>query len=288
MKKVLEYYKKHGIMTETRTMKDMVKDIPRNVESIVSIVQNIFLHQHWAKRYGLELDDKRKEEPWLRSVEEKLAFLNKSGYEHIMDKKSIEHKMIAICRDFTVMTVALCREVGIPARARCGFATYFEKDKYTDHWVLEYWNYDRKRWVLVDPQLDAFQQEQLNIPFNPLDIEDKYFITGPRAWIICREGKIAPELFGILDFWGYDYLKCNLILDANSLLKVPMQPWDWWEGYKKTPVSEWVEQDYNLMDKLAQYALHVDDAFDALYSFVKQNDRIKVPKSLDKVGNFFV
>lgn len=53
-------------------------------------------------------------------------------------------------------------------------------------------------------------------------------------------------------------------------------------------MSEWVEQDYNLMDKLAQYALHVDDAFDARYSFVKQNDRIKVPKSLDKVGNFFV
>lgn len=287
MEKVLEYYKKHGIMTEIRFMKDMVKDLPMNVESITSIVQNIFLHQHWAKRYGLELDDKRKEEPWLRSIEEKLIFLNQSGYSHVMDKRPIENKMIAICRDFTVMAVALCREVGIPARARCGFATYFDKDKYIDHWVLEYWNEDKKRWILVDPQLDSIQKEQLNIFFNPLDIEDKYFITGPRAWIMCREGKISPELFGIFDFWGYDYLKCNLILDANSLLKVPMQPWDWWEGYKKTPVLEWDEQNYILMDKLAECALHVDEAFDTLYSFVEQNDRIKVPKDLGMVGNFF-
>lgn len=161
MEKVLEYYKKHGIMTEIRFMKDMVKDLPMNVESITSIVQNIFLHQHWAKRYGLELDDKRKEEPWLRSIEEKLIFLNQSGYSHVMDKRPIENKMIAICRDFTVMAVALCREVGIPARARCGFATYFDKDKYIDHWVLEYWNEDKKRWILVDPQLDSIQKEQL-------------------------------------------------------------------------------------------------------------------------------
>lgn len=104
---------------------------------------------------------------------------------------------------------------------------------------------------------------------------------------MCREGKISPELFGIFDFWGYDYLKCNLILDANSLLKVPMQPWDWWEGYKKTPVLEWDEQNYILMDKLAECALHVDEAFDTLYSFVEQNDRIKVPKDLGMVGNFF-
>ena len=104
---------------------------------------------------------------------------------------------------------------------------------------------------------------------------------------MCREGKIDPELFGIFNIWGYEYLKCNLILNANSLLKMPMQPWDMWEGYKMIPVSEWNEQDYIFMDMLAEYALHVDDAFDELYSFVYQNDKIKVPEDLYKVKNFF-
>lgn len=286
MEKVLQFYNEHGIMTEIRTMKQMVMDLPKDIGSIVSVVQNILLHQHWAKSYGLELEDKRNTEPWIRSIEEKLIYLNKLGYEHVMDKKKFEDKMIAVCRDFSVMATAFCREVGIPARARCGFATYFEKDKYIDHWVLEYWNEDRKCWILVDPQLDDFQREKLNISFNPLDIEDKYFITAPKAWRMCREGKLNPELFGIFQWWGYDYLKCNLILDANSLLKIPMQPWDGWDGYKNLSVSEWSETDYLIMDQLSLYALHVDDDLDALYTFVQQHDKIKVPKDLDGVVNF--
>ena len=111
VEKILVYYRKHGVMTEIRLMKDMVKNLPNDIESIISVVQNIFIHQHWAKRYGIELDDRRKEEPCLRSIEEKLMFLNRSGYSHVMDKRPIENKMIAICRDFTVMAVALCREV---------------------------------------------------------------------------------------------------------------------------------------------------------------------------------
>lgn len=65
---------------------------------------------------------------------------------------------------------------------------------------------------------------------------------------MCRGEKADPELFGIFQWWGYDYLKCNLILDANSLMKMPMQPWDRWEGYKNLPVLEWSENDYLIMD----------------------------------------
>lgn len=286
MEKVLDFYRKHGVMTEIKTMKHMVTDLPKDIESIVTMVQNILLHQHWAKSYGLEIEDKRREEPWLRSVEEKLIYLNKLGYSHVLDKKELKDKMIGICRDFSVMAAAFCREVGIPARARCGFATYFEEGKYIDHWVLEYWNEDKKRWIMVDAQLDDFQREKLDISFNSLDVDEKYFITGPRAWMMCREGKVDPELFGIFQWWGYDYLRCNLILDANSLLKIPMQPWDGWEGYKKLPISEWTEKDYLVMDQLSKYILQVDDDLDALYTFIDQHDKIKVPKELYEVINF--
>lgn len=286
MNKVLEFYRQHGIMTEIKTMQHMVKGLPKDIESIVLAVQNIFLHQHWAKSYGLDMEDIRKEEPRIRSVEEKLTFLNKKGYQHVLDKKQMNDKMIAICRDFSVMAVALCIEAGIPARARCGFATYFEKEKYIDHWVFEYWDKDKKRWILADAQLDDLQREKLNISFDPLDINDKDFITGPKAWMMCREGKAKPESFGIFEWWGYDYLKCNLILDANSLLKIPMQPWDGWEGYKNLPVSEWSENDYLLMDQLAICSLSVDDDLNGLQTFIQQHDKIKVPKSLDEVINF--
>ena len=37
-----------------------------------------------------------------------------------------------------------CCAPGVPARARCGFGAYFEKGKFVDHWVTEYWNEGRK------------------------------------------------------------------------------------------------------------------------------------------------
>ncbi len=288
MEKNLKFYQEHDIMTEIKTMEDMVSNIPKNIKTIVSYVQNILLHQHWAEAYGVELSDKRKEEPFIRRFEDKLIFLRNVGYNHISDKKQNENKIIGICRDFTIAAVALCREAGIPARARCGFASYFEKGKYIDHWVLEYWNEDKNRWVMVDAQLDYVQMEALKIDFDPLDISEEYFITGPRAWMMCREGLIEPELFGIFKWWGYDYLRCNLILDANSLLKSVMQPWDMWEGYKSMPIEKWTDKDYDVMDCLSKLSINVDNNFNDLYNYVHANDKIKVPEDLDKVINSLI
>lgn len=278
-------YLKHDIMTEVKTMKYMVTNIPKDIKTIVNYVQNMLLHEYWRGAYGLEISDERKREPFVRRFEDKLIFLSKLDSNHISEARTNENKMISICRDFTIVAVALCREAGIPARARCGFASYLVKDKYIDHWLVEYWNEEEKRWVMVDAQLDELQQKALQIHFDPFDISENYFITGPKAWLLCREGRLNPELFGILRWWGYDYLRCNLILDANSLLNVPMHPWDMWEGYKSLSIEEWTEEDYMVMDELSILDLNVDNNFNALYTYVQSNDKIKVPNDLGKVIN---
>lgn len=285
MEKILKLYQEHDVMTEIKTTKYMVTNIPKNIKTIVSYVQNILLHQHWSGAYGLELSEERKKEPWLRSFEEKLIYLDKLGYTHVSEQKPNENKMISICRDFSIVAAALCREAGIAARARCGFASYFEKGKYIDHWVLEYWNEHKKQWIMVDAQLDDLQQKVLKVPFDPLDVSGEYFITAPKAWLMCREGRLNSELFGIFKWWGYDYLRCNLILDANSLVKMPMQPWDMWDGYKNLPIEEWTKKDYEVMDDLAKLALNVDNNFEALYKYVQGNDKIRVPEDLGKIVN---
>lgn len=279
MKETRKVFLEHDRMTDPQTMQSLVTDIPREIETIVAYVQNILLHQHWSKAYGLELSEERKQEPNLRSLEEKLIFLSQRGCRHVSEKRAVPDRMIGICRDFSVAAAALCREAGIPARARCGFATYFEEGKYIDHWVLEYWNEVQQRWIMVDAQMDELQREALQLPFDPLDVSEEYFITGPRAWQLCRQGKMEPERFGIFQWWGYDYLCCNLILDVNSLLGQPMQPWDMWEGYKNLPTAAWTVQDYEAIDELARLTLAVDEDYEALYKFVEQNGKIKVPEA---------
>lgn len=274
---LLKYYREHGPMTQVERMRHMVTDIPADIPTIVTYVQNILLHEHWSGAYGLELSEERRKEPLIRSFEEKLMFLSRKGFAHVSEQRNHEDKMLGICRDFSVASVALCREIGIPARARCGFATYFEPGKYMDHWVLEYWNGEQQRWIMVDAQLDELQEKTLKIDFDPLDVNEEVFITGPRAWLMCRQGKVDPDLFGIFKWWGYDYLRCNLLLDANSLHKMPMQPWDIWEGYKSLPMDDWTEADFAVMDELATLTITADGNFQTFSDFVSGNGKIRVP-----------
>lgn len=288
MNKSVEHYKIHDAMTDIKNMKSMVTDIPSDIPTIVKYVQNVLLHQHWSAHYGIMLSDQQKEEPFIRGIDDKLLFLNVKGFDHVSDHKEHKDKMIGICRDFSVMATALCREAGIPARARCGFADYLEKGKYIDHWVLEYWNKEEHRWAMVDSQLDTLQQDILKLGFSPFDISNQHFLTGPEAWKGCRENLYDPKCFGIFKWWGYDYLRCNLILDANSLAGKPMQPWDYWEGYKSLPIEQWTEKDYAIMDDLVHFSINADTDYESFYDFIETNDKIRVPEDFSLVSNGFL
>jgi len=280
-----EHFITHDTMTQIIEVKSMIKDIPTDIEGIVRIVQNILLHQHWAKQYGIELNEQKINEVYIRPIDDKLKVLSQKDIHTLLEPISYDKKLIGICRDFSVLISSLCREVGIPARARCGFADYFEEGKYIDHWICEVWNSQENRWMMVDAQLDEYQQSILEIDFNPLDISFPHFITGDHAWLLCRNNTYNPDVFGIFKWWGYDYLRCNLILDANSLVGMAMQPWDFWEGYKSLPIEEWTEDDFLKMDQLAKHMIHIDQDFDSFKKYIESNDKIKVPTDLSKVIN---
>jgi len=283
--KTTEHYLTHDRMTNIQEMKSMVQDLPRDIPSIVKVVQNCLIHQHWAKQYGIEVNESNIFEVNIREVENKLKRLNQKGITNINEPISLNYRLIGICRDFTVLMTSLCRELNIPTRSRCGFADYFEEGKYIDHWVCEVWDENEKRWIMVDAQLDEYQSNTLEISFYPLDIKDHHFITADQAWLMCRDNHFDPNIFGIFKWWGYDYLRCNLILDANSLVGMAMQPWDFWDGYKSLPIEEWTEDDYREMDKLARLISIIDQEPSKLIEFVESNDKIKVPDDLSKIVN---
>ena len=67
------------------------------------------------------------------------ALLTRDG-RRLSEERGTNERQVGVCRHFTLLHVAMLRAQGIPARARCGFGVYFEKGKYLDHWVTEYWN----------------------------------------------------------------------------------------------------------------------------------------------------
>jgi hypothetical protein len=166
----------------------------------------------------------------------------------------------------------MLRRAGLRARARCGFGAYFEKDKFVDHWVSEYWNTDRKAWVLVDAQLDGRQRELFKIAFDPLDVPRDQFLVAGDAWQHCRTGTADSGRFGILDMHGLWFIACNVIRDVAALNDHVMLPWDVWGAMSQKDD----EIDKAFIDRLAALTVEPDRHFGEIRA-IYQDPRVKVP-----------
>ncbi len=254
---LLTFYSSPGPMTDPLERAPLFEGLPDTVQGLVSVVQGLLIHIFWAKRYGLELSDERKEEVQIRDVAAKLACLTRIDDAPLSEPRPLETRLVGNCRDFAVFLCALLRYRGIPARARCGFGTYFLPDHFEDHWVVEYWDSDSGRWVMVDAQLDAFQRESLGISFDPLDMPPGQFVNGGEAWRMCRSGEADPDSFGIFDMHGLWFVRGNLLRDFLSFNKVEILPWDGGWGYltgEGDPVSD-------VMDRISGMISQGDAAF---------------------------
>ncbi len=199
--------------------------------ALAEAVRSAMVHVRWRGAYQLPDDRARADaEVNLRDVRAKLARLGelRAALGRSPDDATplpFSHKLIGNCRDHSVLYAALLRLAGVPARARCGFARYFEAGKWIDHWVVERW--DGRRWVITDPQLDDVMKEALGYRFDPLDVPDGEFVSGGEAWLACRGGD-DPQRYGIFQYLGWDFVKGNLVRDVCALAGRELLPWDCW------------------------------------------------------------
>ena len=225
---------------------------------------------------AFQLDATRKEEVQLRSVEKMLARILELDKRPLTEARVYEKKLVGTCRDHSVLLTAMLRHLGIPARARCGFAEYFEPGWHMDHWVVEYWNADQQRWLFADAQLDDLQQSKLHIPFDPLDVPREQFLTGGRAWQLCRSGQADPGTFGIFDMKGLWFVVGDFIRDVASLNKMELLPWDSW-GMMRGRDEDITEDDKGFLDKLAELTAGDVPEISKVRTLYESDPRLKVP-----------
>ena len=124
-------------------------------------------------------------------------------------------RVVGTYRHFAVLSCAFLRHRGIPARARCGFASYFVADSFLDHWILEYRRPIDERWVRVDPEILGFDFMR-----TPEDRVGGAFLCGGEAWPLCRRGEADPSRFGVLGVpyaWGIAEVRGNAVRDLAAL-----------------------------------------------------------------------
>ena len=241
----LDYYATPGVMTDVSDRADLLGDVPEAPVAIAATVRGLLMHPHWAVAYDVEVTPDRQAELQARGARAMLDGILALDDRPLTEPRDPTDRFLGNCRDFTTLTTALLRRAGTPARARCGFAGYFEKGKWVDHWIVEHWNGDR--WQVLDAQIDDLQRELTGLEPDPADLPPGFFLTAPEAWLRCRAGEFDGDDFGILDMWGDWFIAGNVGRDLAALNKVEMLPWDDWGALSGDAESA----DVGLVDEIA-------------------------------------
>ncbi len=315
MTEVLKYYSIPGDITSLDKYKDFTEWLTADSNAIYQVVQGLIVHDMWVGQYGEAYIKEHEYTQKFAYMEDLLDKALELDHSNLAIPRHPRNRVIACCREFATLMCALLRAKGIPARSRCGFATYLGwNGKYEDHWICEYWN--GERWVMADPQLDPFQQSSviswaMNVAqegsgllqriheFNPRDLTADEFITAGQAWKLCREGSADPERFGIgcpiRPEWGIDslyglwFVRGQLLRDFAALNKVETVPYlvrickglDWknWRlvGLKD---HELTDEDLRLLDTIAELTLQVDINHYEICRLYKEILELKVPDEM--------
>ena len=216
-----DFYRTHGALTEPGRFASTLA-ASTDLAGLCAFIQGVVIHSDWASAYGVTADLSRETLPVAR----RMAMAERAGGRDLPP----ERRTPGTCRDFALMTCSALRERGVPARVRCGFATYFPSNPFEDHWVCEHWRADENRWVLTDAQLDPLQRKHLHVAFDPTDLPPKTFLNAGEAWTAWRAGEVNERAFGHGESRGAWFLKVNLMRDLFALRKQETSDWDSWRS----------------------------------------------------------
>jgi len=253
----------------------LLDGLPCDIGALAETVQGLLIHQHLAPAYGVVLDQDRQAQSHIRAIEKMLEEIITRDNRPLSVARATNERQVGVCRHFTLLHMAMLRARGIPARARCGFGSYFENGKYLDHWVTEYWNDGKKCWLLFDAQIDDRQRELFGIKFDTADVPRDQFLVAGDAWSLCRAGMVDPSGFGILDMHGLWFIAGNLIRDIAALNNREMLPWDVWGAMPRRDS----DLDLAFCDRLAAVSRQPEDYVEEL-GLLYSDERVIVPATV--------
>ncbi len=281
---LLDYYRSPGPFTHLGHFGEQVDAIPFDPAVVAKTVQGLLIHEAWAPAYKIELPAARSAEKQLHGARAMLDCAVRLDDRPLTEARAPDRRVVGVCRHFATLFVAIARRKQVPARARCGFASYFEAGKSFDHWVAEYWDTRQERWILVDAQIDDVQARLVKPQFDVLDVPRDRFLVAGDAWTRCRNGAADPKTFGVAgtELWGLTEVFGDVWQDLAALQKIELLPWGWY-GLAKADGA--AERHAEFIDRMARLSSRADArAVDELQRLAADDVRLVVPsETLDAI-----
>ncbi|MEU0554315.1 transglutaminase domain-containing protein [Dactylosporangium sp. NPDC006015] len=244
--------------------------VPGDADGICRLAHTLIVHPNETGE--LELPGERFDDNQLRHADRIVHALLRLDGDPLHLPRPADRRVVGTCRHFTVLTVALLRLRGIPARARCGFATYFQEGLGLDHWVVEH--HRDGRWVRTDSEIVGG-----TVLPHPEDLDEGLFLTGGEAWTAWRAGRIDAKQFGVggTENFGPAEIQGNAVRDLAALNKLELLPWDEW-GRMEAAYRGETGADYDeLMDRIADVT-RADNPAEVMALYEHEN--LRVPEAL--------
>lgn len=233
--------------------------LPTDMAGIAEVVQGLVYHYFGDEaQYGWKPPAERLPEINSRTMQQILATLLAKDERPLTEPRAYENRVVGCCRDFSLLACAILRHQGRPARLRYGFADYFTPAPWwMDHVIVEVWDdvAGAGRWRRVDAELSKVRPWG----FDPLDLPEARFLTGGRAWQLCRTEQATPNHFGLgadnEEVRGWWFIRERLQLDVAALNKIELLCWDSLET-----LDEGNPADQAILDEMAALSLADDSA----------------------------
>ncbi len=257
-----------------------------DIGEVVRLVQGLLVYDLFAEPfYGAALSPVQAEAIHERDTARLLDIVRSVDARPLTEARPPSNRVGARCHAFSRLTVALLRAADAPARARCGFGSYFVPGQLEDHWVAEYWDPTEQRWTMVDAQLDATWIEMIGFEGDPLDITASEFVTAGHAWLAWRSGDLDAGRCGLtsIDEHGAHWIAGNLRLDLAALNKVEMLPWDVW-GSGWEPGEQPTDEQLALFDAVARHTTDPDGDLEGLRRAYDEDDSLRMDGTVFNVA----
>jgi hypothetical protein len=223
-----------------------IVSMPNDVGALRKVVHGLLVHSDWLNAYGLAPSSASRA---TLSLADRLNAICEIDPAPFAERRRPEQRSIGTCRDFALMLVSFLRCHGVPARLRCGFASYFHQD-WEDHWLCEYWAARTGDWRLADAQLDDILMARCRIDFDPANVPGSRFKLAGEAWRDCRVEQMNARRFGHGDVKGQWFVGVNVRRDHLALHDKATSAWDRWRE-APSAARRFDEADLLLLDGLS-------------------------------------
>lgn len=287
-KEILEFYKMTSSYTDLGFYKEFAKNLPDDMEQLCVLQRMQIIHpvafkdKHirekkcfWGDMTKVPITRLEYEDDLFPTAISMISELLRKDSNYSSNRKA-ENKIHVTCRGQAILLASILKAKGYSARVRSGFAPYIKYDGvFYDHWITEYYDENKKRWVLVDADEHCPDHE---MGFDLNDIPRDKFVFGAQAYLGIRTNQYKteeiyyasdPATLGLkASLRGLFYDFHSLMNDEIIFLHLPK--------YIRDKNFELTEEEYKELDKLATLLLNPDENFAELLEIWNHEPKFRI------------